>query len=344
MSLVNVHNEWDPVEEIIVGNALYAAMPNSDMGFQLTRRFKGKVRNKIVITQQIIEETEEDIENFMSMLRKLNIVVKRPDPIKFQSKIKTLDWETEHYFCYCPRDILLSIGDMIIECPSVFRSRYFESYSYKKILIEYMNSGAKWISAPKPRLQDQTYNDLDFDRSVLNNLEPVFDAANVLRAGKDLFYLVSDSGNELGCQWLQSILVDKYRVHPCRNLYSSIHIDTTICLLRPGLLLANPQWVTKEKLPKILQKWDIIFSPPMVEAHYSEIEPLSSPWLGMNMLMLSPSLALVDKNQINLIKLLERHGIEVLPCLLRHGRVLGGGPHCITLDVRRTGVLEDYFS
>lgn len=63
----------------------------------------------------------------------------------------------------------------------------------------------------------------------------------------------------------------------------------------------------------------------------------------MNMLMLSPTLAAVDPTQLPLIKLLESRGIDVMPCLLRHGRVLGGGVHCITLDTRRTGKLESYF-
>lgn len=63
----------------------------------------------------------------------------------------------------------------------------------------------------------------------------------------------------------------------------------------------------------------------------------------MNLLMLSPKLAVVDKNQYPLIKLLESKGIEVIPVLLRHARQLAGGFHCVTLDVRRTGKLENYF-
>jgi glycine amidinotransferase len=82
----------------------------------------------------------------------------------------------------------------------------------------------------------------------------------------------------------------------------------------------------------------------MIEVNYSDVETMSSVWLGMNMLMLSPNLAMVDQNQIHLIKLLEKNGIDVVPVLLRHGRVLGGGPHCITLDVRRKCTLENYFS
>ncbi|MFE1559104.1 hypothetical protein ACFW6V_29475, partial [Streptomyces sp. NPDC058734] len=50
----------------------------------------------------------------------------------------------------------------------------------------------------------------------------------------------------------------------------------------------------------------------------------------------------VDRRQTELIKLLEKHGTDVLPLQLTHSRTLGGGFHCATLDVRRTGSLETY--
>jgi N-dimethylarginine dimethylaminohydrolase len=347
MSLVNVYNEWDPVEEIMVGTALHAAMPHEDKGFHAIQQASHDLFDALVpgaIPQRIIDETEEDIQNFIEQLEKLHIQVRRPNALEFKEKFKTLDWEAEHYFSYCPRDILLAIGDTIIETPNVFRSRYFETVAYKDILLNYMKSGSRWISAPKPRLLDELYNDSDPSQSVLRNLEPVFDAANVLRAGRDIFYLVSDSGNELGCQWLQNTLGEQYRVHPCHNLYSSMHIDTTISLLRPGLALINPSRVSEDNLPPLLKNWDILTAPEMVEFQYSDLGAFSTAWLGMNLLMLAPNLAVVDKHQLPLIRLLEKNGIETIPLMLRHGRTLGGGFHCITLDVRRKGKLEEYFS
>ncbi|VVC76938.1 Inosamine-phosphate amidinotransferase 1 [Aquicella siphonis] len=347
MSLINVYNEWDPVEEILVGTPLHARMPHLDRGFQVLRQASADLFDSLTsgaIPQQIIEETEEDIQIFIETLLKLNIQVKRPDPVLFEGTFKTLDFEAEHYFSYCPRDILLAIGNTVIETPNVFRSRYFESVAYKNILMEYMTSGARWVAAPKPRLLDSLYNDTDKNQPALKNHEPVFDAANVLRAGKDLFYLVSDSGNELGWQWLQGFLGNDYRVHPCRGLYSSMHIDSTISLLRPGLALINPARVTENNLPPLLEKWDLLIAPEMIEYHYSNAGSFSSVWLGMNLLMLAPDLAVVDSHQLPLIRMLEKHGIRVIPLALRHGRTLGGGFHCITLDVRRKGKLEDYFS
>ena len=347
MSLVNVYNEWDPIEEIIVGTPLFAAMPHEDRGYHVIQQASHDLFDALpkgAFPQQIIDETEEDIQSFIDVLKKLNIVVKRPTPINYNQRFKTLDWEAEHYFSYCPRDILLSIGHTIIETPNVFRSRYFESFGYKSILIDYMKSGSAWLSAPKPRLLDTIYNESEIDLPALLNHEPVFDAANILRAGRDIFYLVSDSGNELGYQWLQTTLGDIYKIHPCYHLYSSMHIDSTISLLRPGLALINPARVNENNVPSLLKKWDLLTAPDMAEYKYSNYGTFSTKWLGMNLLMLNPQLAVVDKHQVPLIRLLEQNGIDTIPLLLRHGRTLGGGFHCITLDVRRKGQLENYFS
>ena len=40
----------------------------------------------------------------------------------------------------------------------------------------------------------------------LNEKEIYFEAANTVRMGRDLLYLVSTSGNNKGAKWLQSIL------------------------------------------------------------------------------------------------------------------------------------------
>ncbi len=347
MSSVKVYDEWGSLEEIIVGTARYARIPKEDRGSRaLCKADPDLLLDSLhqgYFPDRIVEETEEDLTDMINELQHLGIKVKRPKPMRFEGTFRTLDWESEQYFSYCPRDVLLTIDDMVIETPNVFRSQYFATFAYKEILIEYLKSGTRWISAPKPRLLDESYNTEHQDQSALKNLEPIFDAANVLRAGRDIFYLVSDSGNELGCNWLQTILGHKFRVHPCHNLYSSVHIDSTIALLRHGLALVNPARVSNENIPGPLKKWKVLVAPRMVDYKYSDLNPMSSVWLGMNLLMLAPNLAIVDKHQTPLIKLLEKNDISVIPLRLRHGRALGGGFHCITLDVRRSGELEDYF-
>jgi hypothetical protein len=42
-------------------------------------------------------------------------------------------------------------------------------------------------------------------------------------------------------------------------------------------------------------------------------------------------------------EVMEKQGIDVIPLKMRHAKMLGGGFHCVTLDIRRTGTLDRYF-
>lgn len=344
MKGVNVYNEWDQLEEVIVGTAIGAQIPIGDKGLHVIRYSDYENIDKIPSgphVKRIIEETEEDLEKLIEVFKSLNISVLRPKITDHSKVFSTPDWHSDGMYNYCPRDILLPIGNTIIETPMSLRSRFLETFAYKEILIEYMKNGSKWISAPKPQLLDSIYNETDPEKSALNEVEPVFDAANILRVGKDLIYLVSDTGNKIGAMWLQSVVGKEYRVHACENLYASTHIDTTITLLRAGLVLVNPSRVNKENLPEVFRNWEVIYAPEMVDIGYTGVA-YGSAWVGMNLIMINPNLAVVCKHQKPLIKLLNSYNIDVIPLELRHARTLGGGFHCVTLDVRRKSLLEDY--
>ena len=241
---------------------------------------------------------------------------------------------------------MLVIGDHIIETPNVIRSRSQESHSYRSLMMEYLKSGAKWYSAPKPMLLDSLF-DVDLSKPTPRNDEPAFDAANVLRLGTDLIYLVSATGNEMGGQWLQTMLGDEFRVHFLKDVYYGSHIDSTFVALRPGLMLCNPGRLTDEVLPDILKQWQVIYSPPMENTDQFDADYLSksigSKWIDMNLFSINPDLVVVDKDQTALIKMLEKHGLDVIPYKIRHSKMLWGGFHCITLDTRRKGTMQRYF-
>jgi N-dimethylarginine dimethylaminohydrolase len=341
-------NEWDQLEEVIVGNPLEARFPTPDRSTQLAE-FPDRSLAEIPrgpFPQQVIEETEEDLSEFVQVLEGLSITVKRPETWPHGAKFSTIHWESEGYYNYCPRDILLVIGDHIIETPNVIRSRSQETFSYRTLLMNYMKSGAKWYSAPKPMLLDSLF-EVDLDKPTPRNDEPAFDAANVLRFGQDLIYLVSATGNELGGHWLQTMLGDKFRVHFLKGVYYGSHIDTTLVALRPGLILCNPARVNDDTLPEILRQWKVIYSPPMENTDRYDADYLSkcigSGWIDMNVLSISPNVVVVDRDQTALIKLLEKYGLDVIPLKLRHSKMLGGGFHCVTLDIRRSGTLQRYF-
>jgi len=348
MSVVWSCNEWDPLEEVVVGNPLRARYPTADRSTQITE-FPDRALEEIPqgpFPQRVIEETDEDLHAFVAVLEGLGVTVKRPDTWPHEAKFSTVHWESGGYYNYCPRDILLVIGDHIIETPNVIRSRAQETFSYRQMMVEYLRSGAKWYAAPKPMLLDSLF-EVDLSKPTPRNDEPAFDAANILRLGRDLLYLVSGTGNELGGQWLQTILGDDFRVHFLKDVYYGSHIDSTFVALRPGLVLCNPGRINENTLPEIFKQWEVIYSPPMENTDAFDAEYLSrsigSKWIDMNLFSINPNLVVVDKDQTALIKLLEKQGIDVIPLKLRHAKMLGGGFHCITLDIRRTGTLQRYF-
>jgi len=53
------------------------------------------------------------------------------------------------------------------------------------------------------------------------------------------------------------------------------------------------------------------------------------------MLAVDPDTVIMDKNQPKLIAELEQRNFTVISMELRHSRTLGGGFHCVTLDLER---------
>lgn len=338
------HDEYSPLCEVVVGSAAGARIPELDRSAWLNL-YPDLSRSELsaieagAFPRHVREEAEEDLAALAETLSGLGVTVHRPDPVDHAAPFASPHWTASGFYSYCPRDLALIVDSLIIESPSPMRARRHELAGLRGLFQERMRAGSSWIAAPPPELREQLYPLDASGRPTLGEEEPAFEAANVLRAGDDLFYLVSSSGNELGLHWLQTTLsaVGNYRVHPLRGVYAGTHLDSTISLLREGLVLLNPERIADaELLPEPLRSWEHVWCPPMTETPLTTARPpLSSAWIGMNLLMVRPDLAIVDSAQTALIRTLERRGITVLRHTLRHARVLGGGLHCVTLDMRR---------
>tara|TARA_B100001029_G_C15064017_1_gene461743 strand:- start:25127 stop:26140 length:1014 start_codon:yes stop_codon:yes gene_type:complete len=330
-------NDWEPLSEVIVGRADFAYIPPPDpsirnfMYANLTYREISKYAGSY--SDRVIDEANQDLEDLSDKLKKLGVKVYRPKKIRHDAPIVTPYWRTTGWHNYCPRDIFLVIGTSIVEVPSVMRSRIFESWSYEHILHEAFNDGAKWFSAPKQKYKEESFNFDDLSKPTLMNEEILFDAPNVVRLGMNLLYQVSNSGNEKGAKWLQSMFPE-YKVHVERDAYSGAHFDSTVVPLADGLVLFNGHRVSSDNYPKIFEKWDKIFFTDFSDSQ-SDSSGISSNAIGMNLLSVTNDLVIVDENQTELIKTLLRYDIESIPMSMRHQRTLGGGFHCVTLDLKR---------
>ena len=343
---IHTHTEWDPLKEVIIGRATGAQVPTVkdeslhavNYGDKSYEDFSAAPSGPY--PDRLIKEADEDLDMFAEALEELGIKVYRPKIGDFSERFRTDDWEVDGYYGYCPRDSVLTIGNQAIETPMVLRHRQNEA---ERLFSHIFDS--QIVRAPRPRLLDSMYDRSQLGRPTLRNDEPAFDAANCLKFGRDVLYLVSNTGNEAGAQWLRDHLGSDYRIHPVRDVYAYIHIDSTLTLLRPGLVLLCPARVTSEdKIPECLRTWEKIWCPDPDPVPALEEWGGASKWIAMNMLSLSPDLVAVEKSQVKLMRLLEQHGIDCLPVQLRHTRTLGGGPHCISLDLVREGTLEDYVS
>jgi glycine amidinotransferase len=350
-SPVSSYTEWDLLEEVIVGIVDGACFPPWHMALEpvlppgqhdVFRRQAGKP-----FPSEQIAAARRELEEFVHILEAEGVTVRRPKPIPQQRPYTTLDWTSTGMYAAMPRDVLLVVGEDIIECPLAWRSRYFETLAYRALLKEYFRGGAKWNSAPKPELKDDQYdgdwveqNEGDSRRLVVTEFEPTFDAADFVRCGRDIIAQKSNVTNDFGIEWLRRHLGDEYRIHVFEfNDACPMHIDATLLPMAPGKLLIHPDRVPH--VPAIFKGWDVFRAPvPIIP----DSHPLymTSKWINMNILMLDETRVMVERQDEPMIAAMKCWGFSPIPCDFRHFNSFGGSFHCATLDVRRRGKLESY--
>lgn len=335
---VSSHNEWDKLKSIVVGTATGANWPTMDPTFAInwqTTLFKEVPHPKGPVPQHVVDEANEDLDELAKVLESSGVIVYRPNHNNYSAYIGNTQWTTDQMYGYCPRDTHLVIGNNVIETPMSYRARQMEADALRQVRQEAIHDGVNWIAAPRPMLPVGTHY-VSTDKVLLLENEPIFDAANCLRFNNDILYLKSCTGNRRGADWLQRFLGREYKVHVLDDVYAYAHLDSTIAPVREGLVVLNRSRIRLENMPSIFAEnnWDIIwFDDPYPISFYNY--PYASAWIGMNLLMLDPKTAIVDKSQLDLIKQLESHNIEVWALQMRHSRTLGGGFHCVTLDLER---------
>jgi glycine amidinotransferase len=362
---VNAWNEWDPLKHVIVGRAdgtmVQAPEPAifrdwPDEGFP--RGTHGP------LPAELAEAANKQLDNFVEVLTGRGIRVDRPEPLDFSQPVSTPDWEQRTMFgCMPVRDVLVTLGNQILEATMSYRSRWFEYLCYRPLIESYFHADPemRWEAAPKPRLTERSYREgfwdtfeaLSFDEQVarvhrnelgLTEAEPLFDAADIGRFGRDLFVQLSLVTNRNGVRWLRQHLPE-YRVHPVTFGNSHpLHIDATLVPLRPGLVLhcgertADPELLQYFKV----NDWEVVTAAP---ARHEVAPPLSpcSRWLSMNTLSLDENTVCVEASEHAQIDQFDKLGFEVVPVPFWDVAPFGGGLHCATVDIYREGTQEDYF-
>jgi len=363
-TVVSSWNDFDPLKHAIVGRADFTCIPPSELATEAKIPDDSDMRGMWGPRPlRTIEQANQQLDQLVGILEGRGIRVDRPEPIQWNQAAITPDFTTGSMFgCMPPRDVLLTVGKEILSAPMSFRCRYWEYLAYHSLMQRYFDEdpGFRWEQAPRPRLTDDAYQAGYFDEITIEERlkrtaaldfvttehEPLFDAADVLRIGKDLFCQHGLTTNRRGMQWLQRHYPD-HRVHAVNfpgDPYP-IHIDATFVPLRPGLIMNNPNRKLPEDQRKIFEAndWQIIDA---AQPSNDSPPPLcySSVWLSMNVLILDHKTVIVEASEVKQIEQLDKLGFEVLPLAFRDAYPFGGGLHCATADVLREGSCEDYFA
>jgi len=367
--IVNAWNEWDELEEVVVGIADNAHFEPTEPGSRPDLRNKElagifpfpKGPKKLAVT----EKANEELAGLAALLESHGVIVRRPEKHNFGSAIKTPTFEVENQYCsVCPRDVMITFGNEILEATMSRRARFFEYLPYRKLIYDYWHKDPHmvWNAAPKPSMHDSMYREEfwkwsleeryarmhEFEFCVTQD-EVLFDAADCTRFGRDVFVQESMTTNRAGIHWLKRHLEPRgLRVHDVHfplDLFPS-HIDCTFVPLAAGVVLTNPERPLKAGEEKFFldNDWQFIVAPqPTTNNDGMPLFCQSSKWLSMNVLSISPKKVIVEAQEHPLHELLHKHGFDVYPVPFRNVFEFGGSLHCATWDIRRRGTCDDYF-
>ncbi len=296
---ISSYNEWDPLKSVVVGSALGSNWPTELQNMETTWDKSPIPRGKV--NWRIVQQTQKELDVLAKVLHGFGIKVHRPKFVDYT--------QSDGMYNYCPRDRLLIAGSTVIVPNMGMYCRNQEVQAYHGIL-----------------------DNADDIRHMPQEPDMRLDAANVCKLGDTLLVLENRYGTPKAIEWLRRQLPD-FKIESW-NCYGGVHIDSTIIPVREGLVILNGERVNDDNCPQVLKSWDKIYVNDVVERKFFRF-PYASKWIGLNMLVVDPNCVIIDELQVDLIQQLESRGFYVIPMTLTHSRTLGGGFHCVTLDLER---------
>lgn len=342
---VNSYTSWQPLEEVIVGRAY------SPDYFDFIDN--PQVRNQL---QQILAETEEDLNNLQKVIEQYGAKVRRPD---LPSKDQFVWFQTEGGGAplppLTPRDWQITLGDKLL--------RVLAMPELDNICREY--------EAAQPSAVVNPHGPTGWDPNcILNGAS----ASCIVRVGRDVFFDNSDFLKPEQTRWIvDNVLGPEYRIH---EAVTDGHGDAVFAILKPGVLLSSKHDVNLD-LARDFPGWDVckiwdssIWAAMEVGKFKYESNPGAwyvqgqtptpeftdfvntylNKWTGfvaetvfdVNCLVLDESHVIFSAYNKEVFDYCRKHRIEPIISELRHSYFWDGGISCCTQDIRRRGGLETY--
>lgn len=143
-SVVNSFNEWDPLEEVIVGDVFGSKIPEWHVAGKAVwpEKYWDMYKNKAgqSFPLELMIKAQQELDYLALVLEGEGVKVRRPDvhTMDFTKPMSTPDFDCQGgLYAAMPRDVLIVVGNEIIEAPMAWRSRYFEFRAFRKLVKEY---------------------------------------------------------------------------------------------------------------------------------------------------------------------------------------------------------------
>jgi hypothetical protein len=338
--MINSYTSWQPLEEVIVGRAY------SPDYFDFIDN--AQVRNQL---QQILAETEEDLNSLQKVIETYGAKVRRPN---LPNKDQFVWFQTEGGGAQLPpltpRDWQITLGDKLL--------RVLAMPELDEICAEY-----------KDQVINPHRGQWDPD-CILNGAS----ASCIVRVGQDVFFDNSDFLRPEQTRWIvDNCLGPEYRIH---EAITDGHGDAVFAILKPGVILSSkhdvnldlakdfPGWdvckiwdssiwaameVGKFKYEESPGAWYVQGQTPTAE-FTAFVDTYLNKWTGfvaetvfdVNCLVLDEENVIFSAYNREVFDFCAKHKINAIISELRHSYFWDGGISCCTQDLRRRGNLECY--
>ena len=337
--MINSYTSWQPLEAVIVGRAYSTDYFDFIENVQVKQQL-----------QQILHETQEDLDNLQRTIEQFGTTVYRPE---LPNKDNFIKWQMHGKVPIpplTPRDWQITLGQKLL--------RIIPVPELDKICAEFSTQ----IINPHQGRWDPD--------CILNGAS----ASCIVRVGRDIFFDNSDFLRPEQSRWIiENVLGPEYRIH---EAVTDGHGDAVFAILKPGVILSSkhdenlnferdfPGWEVLRVMDSSIdaameagkfryengpQSWYVTGQTPTPE-FTQYVNTYLTEWTGfvaetvfdVNCLVLDEENVIFSAYNRDVFDFCKRHRINPIISELRHSYFWDGGISCCTQDLRRRGGLETY--
>lgn len=365
MNKINVHNNWDPLEEIWLGDTWPAHFYDNE---------QGEVKDSFY---EITEWTKSDLAAIQKKFEEFGVTVRRPHIDESKRELYTINEKSSvlRKPPICPRDTHGVIGNNLFHIGN-FDECYkplYNLYDTNHVHNAHGHSRAPMILGS---------NIVKIGRDIIFDHLGAEDSAGLLKQRKENIFLLFEQFKKINSEWFGK----DYRLHfstegghldgcymPVKenlvlttNFFDSYDVILpnwkTIGIHSPSYTAEESTWRHRNRLSypgeHRVNKWSGNHTGMMDHAphHFNAyVKKFCKDWVGnykethfevnvvpiddKNLICIGSESKMFEKLFIEL----EKNGITCHTVPWRTRGFWDGGVHCITLDVRRRGELKDYF-